>query len=166
MMWQVSLKFQAWMLSVYSTDAASTNLKMVSQIPHLMVPIGFRGLHLLARFFSKKCHLHFLVSDPWMLHHNFYCIFSCYLPSTKFGFGYLYSCSYTNMGCPLIEVSSFKGTRQNGCLPTHLRTETYPVSETLCSLVCRIPDNGQSKNRKKKRAILTLMSVAHSIPSL
>jgi hypothetical protein len=26
----------------------------------------------------------------------------------------------------------------------HLRTETDPVSETLCSLVFRIPDDGQN----------------------
>jgi hypothetical protein len=29
-------------------------------------------------------------------------------------------------------------------LPPHLRTETDPVSEMLCFLVFRIPDNGQS----------------------
>jgi hypothetical protein len=31
-----------------------------------------------------------------------------------------------------------------GVLPPHLRTETDPVSETLCSLVFRIADDGQS----------------------
>jgi hypothetical protein len=30
------------------------------------------------------------------------------------------------------------------CLPLHLRMETDPVSETLYSLVFRIPDDGQS----------------------
>jgi hypothetical protein len=34
-------------------------------------------------------------------------IFSCYLPSTRPGLRYLYSYSYTDMGCPVIEVSSF-----------------------------------------------------------
>jgi hypothetical protein len=33
--------------------------------------------------------------------------FSCYLPLTKPGLRYLYSCSYTDLGCPVIEVSSF-----------------------------------------------------------
>jgi hypothetical protein len=36
-----------------------------------------------------------------------YCIFSCYLLSTKSGLRYLYSCSYTDMGCPVTDVSSF-----------------------------------------------------------
>jgi hypothetical protein len=30
------------------------------------------------------------------------------------------------------------------CLPPHLRTETNPVSETLCFIVSRILDDGQS----------------------
>jgi hypothetical protein len=32
-----------------------------------------------------------------------------------------------------------------GVFPPHLRTETDLVSETLCFLVSRIPDDGQSK---------------------
>jgi hypothetical protein len=35
------------------------------------------------------------------------CVLSCYLPSTKPGLRYLYSRSYTDVGCPVIEVSSF-----------------------------------------------------------
>jgi hypothetical protein len=31
-----------------------------------------------------------------------------------------------------------------GVFPPHLRAETDPISETLCSLVSRIPDDGQS----------------------
>jgi hypothetical protein len=31
-----------------------------------------------------------------------------------------------------------------GVFAPHLRTETDPVSETLCFLVSRIPDDGQS----------------------
>jgi hypothetical protein len=39
----------------------------------------------------------------------------------------------------------FLGIREeNRCLPSHLRPETDSVSETLCSLVFRIPDDGQS----------------------
>jgi hypothetical protein len=41
-----------------------------------------------------------------------------------------------DIGCPVIEASSFSGTQQNRVF-LHLRTETDPVSETSCfSLVC------------------------------
>jgi hypothetical protein len=46
--------------------------------------------------------------------------------------------NYTITGAA-IEISSLKGTQQN-----NRRTETDPVSETLRSLVFRIPDIGQS----------------------
>jgi hypothetical protein len=42
------------------------------------------------------------------------------------------------------EVSSFQGTQHSMFLPPHLRMEADPVSETLCSLVFRIPDNEQN----------------------
>jgi hypothetical protein len=32
---------------------------------------------------------------------------SCCLPLTEPGLMYLYSCSYTNLGCPVIEATSF-----------------------------------------------------------
>jgi hypothetical protein len=41
------------------------------------------------------------------------------------------------------EVSSFEGTQQNRSPSSHMRTETDPVSETLCFLVFIIPDDGQ-----------------------
>jgi hypothetical protein len=44
-----------------------------------------------------------LVSGLCMLYHNFYCIFSCYLSLTKPGLGCLYSCSYTDTGCPAVK---------------------------------------------------------------
>jgi hypothetical protein len=135
------------MLSVYSTDAASSSLKMVSQIPHLIVSIGFHGFRLLARFGKKMSppflSFRFLNASPQFLLHIF--LLSPFYKVWSHRF--LYICSYTNMGCPVIEGSSFKGTQQNGCLPTHLRTETDSVSETLCSLVFRIPHNGQSKKK-------------------
>jgi hypothetical protein len=40
------------------------------------------------------------------------------------------------------------------CLPPHLRTETDPVSETLRSLVSRIPDDGRSQ---KTQVILSVI---------
>jgi hypothetical protein len=36
---------------------------------------------------------------------------------------------------PVIVVSSFYKTRQSRCLPLDLKTETDPVSETLCCLI-------------------------------
>jgi hypothetical protein len=38
-----------------------------------------------------------------------------------------------------LEKANLKGTQQSKCLHPHLRTETDPVSETLCFLVFRIP---------------------------
>jgi hypothetical protein len=43
---------------------------------------------------------------------------------------------------PAIEIS--KGPNRVCVSPSHLRTETDPVFETLCFLVFRIPDGGQS----------------------
>jgi hypothetical protein len=41
-------------------------------------------------------------------------------------------------------LSLSKGPKRVGVFPPHLRTETDPVSETLCFLVSRIPNDGQS----------------------
>jgi hypothetical protein len=65
-----------------------------------------------------------LISGLCMIYHNFYCKFSCYLPLTKPGLGYLYRLAFYN-GHNRVGVSP----------PPHLRTETDPVSETSCSLV-------------------------------
>jgi hypothetical protein len=45
-----------------------------------------------------------------------------------------------------VEVALFQGLNRVSCLPLHLRTETDPVSETLCSLIFKIPDDGLSPN--------------------
>jgi hypothetical protein len=45
---------------------------------------------------------------------------------------------------PVFEVSSLLGTQQSRSLPPHLKMETDPVSETLCSLVFRILDDERS----------------------
>jgi hypothetical protein len=42
------------------------------------------------------------------------------------------------------ETPLSKGPNRVGVSSTHLRTETDTVSEMLCSLVLRIPDDGQS----------------------
>jgi hypothetical protein len=54
----------------------------------------------------------------------------------------------------ILSIIRYSGTRQHnvsetgpnrvGVSPSHLRTETDPVSETLYFLVSRIPDDGQS----------------------
>jgi hypothetical protein len=58
-----------------------------------------------------------LVSGLCMLYHSSYCKFSCYLPLTKPGLRYLYSCSYADLGCPVIEISSFYRTQLSRCFP-------------------------------------------------
>jgi hypothetical protein len=50
-----------------------------------------------------------LVSDLGMLYDNFYCNFSCYFS--------LHSCSYTDRGYLVIEVSSFRRKQQSRCPP-------------------------------------------------
>jgi hypothetical protein len=59
--------------------------------------------------------------------------------------------SFTLLGLlpivPLVQwqrLLALKETEQNRCLLTHLSTETEPVPKMPCSLVFRIPDNGQS----------------------
>jgi hypothetical protein len=54
-----------------------------------------------------------------------------------------YSGSYTEIGCPVTEVSPFLGTQKNRCLPAHLRMETGSVSKTLYSLKYRTIDTVQ-----------------------
>jgi hypothetical protein len=53
----------------------------------------------------------------------------------------------------VIEVRSSYWNQQSRCLhPLHLRTETDPLSETLCSLVFFIiPDDGQSRKASSPR---------------
>jgi hypothetical protein len=49
-----------------------------------------------------------------------------------------------NVHCLRLALS--KGQNRVGVSTSHLRTETDTVSETLCFLVTRIPDDGQSPN--------------------
>jgi hypothetical protein len=48
------------------------------------------------------------------------------------------------MDGPVNEVISFQEIEQTRCLPPHLRTETDPVSETMCSRFFKMPDYGQT----------------------
>jgi hypothetical protein len=72
------------------------------------VALVLMHLVLSARFITWiSASLSVIVLRMCMLYHNFYCIFSCYLASTKSGLRYLHNCSESGMGCPVIEVSSF-----------------------------------------------------------
>jgi hypothetical protein len=47
----------------------------------------------------------------------------------------------------ILENTTFRKLEYVSSFPPHLKTETDPVSETLCFLFSRIPDDGQeSKN--------------------
>jgi hypothetical protein len=74
--------------SFYSRDGASGRQKMVwHEILQLMLCVGFHGLGLLHRIFDS---FSVLFSGLCMLHDNFYCTLSCYLPLTKPDLGYIY----------------------------------------------------------------------------
>jgi hypothetical protein len=69
---------------------------------------------------------------------------------------------------PLVsEVSSFWGTQHITRLPSHFMTETDPVSGTLCFVVIRIPDDGQSPETQWSRVLNTVVSTLYilMIPS-
>jgi hypothetical protein len=50
----------------------------------------------------------------------------------------------TEHGVQWLRLALSNGPNRVGVSPSHLRTETNPVPETLCFLVFRIPDDGQS----------------------
>jgi hypothetical protein len=59
------------------------------------------------------------VAGLCVLCHDLYCIFSRYLPLTEPGLRYFYRSCYTDMGCPVIEGSSFsKGPNRVGVTPS------------------------------------------------
>jgi hypothetical protein len=81
---------------------------MVPQFSSIIPSIGSHGLGLVARFVAKNLHLLVqLVSVLCMRYHNFYCSFSCYLPTDKPGLRWLYCFGILDLGCSVIEVSSF-----------------------------------------------------------
>jgi hypothetical protein len=72
----------------------------------------------------------------------------CFLLST-FGITWpqvLCSCTQRDMGCPVIEGSSFWGAHQSRCLPLSHEDGRDGASETVCFLVFRTPDDGRVKN--------------------
>jgi hypothetical protein len=75
--------------------------------------------------------------------HNFYCIFSCFISWTHPGVRRMYSCCYVTWVVQWLRLALSNGPNRVCVSPCHLRTETDPVSETLCFLVFRIPDDRQ-----------------------
>jgi hypothetical protein len=57
-----------------------------------------------------------------------------------------------------------KGPNRVGVFRHHLRTETDPVSETLCSVVFRIPDDGQSPKPFTNSNVRTLKNLQLQSP--
>jgi hypothetical protein len=99
-----------------STDGTSSKHKMISQNSlHLILCIGFDWLGFLPFQIFRSVHA--------LL--QFYCIFSCYLLSAKPGLRCLYSCSYTDVVCPVIEVISFQVTQHSRCLPLTWRKNIW-----------------------------------------
>jgi hypothetical protein len=88
-------------------SGTSGRQKMVSKHSQIILCIGFHGLGLLQiklsppPLFISKFQVCACIITIFIKH------FSCYHPLTKPGLRYLYSCSYTDIGCTVIEVSSF-----------------------------------------------------------
>jgi hypothetical protein len=78
-----------------------------------------------------------------MLYQNLYRIFSCYLPSSEPALRYLYSCSYNDVCCSVVEIR---------CLSPYLRTETDPLSEPFCRFV-----RYHTKNKSKDPVNLSVV---------
>jgi hypothetical protein len=120
----------------HSRDGASSRLKMFSQILYLiLLYIGFHGLGLLQKIFTS---VSILISGPCML----YFIFSSYLPLTKPVSGIYLAVVILTWVIQWLTFTLRDPTEYVS--PTHLMTETDPVSETLCSLVFWILDDGQN----------------------
>jgi hypothetical protein len=156
----VSISFYSRVFGFYPTDDASGRYKMVlgpdghylghfciyyffphnwkkfHRILQLILCIGFHGLRLLHKLFTS---LSILVLGLCMLYNNLYCVFSYHLPSTNPGLKYLHSCNDNDMGCPVIEVSSFWRIQQSRCLTWGRKQITFPKH----CVVLWIADDGQ-----------------------
>jgi hypothetical protein len=76
---------------------------------------SFHGLGLLHKIFIT---FSMLVSGLYMLYHNFYYTFSCYLLMTKPDIRCFCSCSYIDVGWPVVEMGSFYWTQRSRCFPS------------------------------------------------
>jgi hypothetical protein len=96
--------------------ALPLGIKWFHKILHLILYTDFLGRGFLHTTYTS---LSILISGLCMLHHNFYCIFSC-ISLWQSLVSYLHGCSCTGMGCPVTEVSSFLRTKKSRCLSPHL----------------------------------------------
>jgi hypothetical protein len=89
-----------------STDGTSSTYKCFYNIKifKLYFSIGVHAFGLLHLFFIS---FSILVSGLYMYYQNCYWTFSSYLRLTNPDLMFIYSCSYTNIGYPVAEVSSF-----------------------------------------------------------
>jgi hypothetical protein len=105
---------------------------------------------------DNPCQIHYsyiLVPSICVLYHNFYCIFSCYLRPNLPSLMWLNGCVNLTGVVQWLKLAFSKGPNRVGVSP-HVRTETDPVSETLCFLVYRIPDDGQSPKKSSNSECL------------
>jgi hypothetical protein len=131
----------------YSTDGTSGRYYMSSQNVFHFFAMVLLHLVLLVMFVAQ-IYTSFSIPVPRMcvLYHNFYWVFSCYLPPNKPGLEWLNSCVNLTEFVQWLRLALSKGPKRVDVFsPFHLRTETDPVSETSCFLVSRIPDDGEVK---------------------
>jgi hypothetical protein len=118
---------------------------MVTWILHLILCIGFNGLSLLARSVANNFHLRFYLSFRSMcVYHNFYLHFFLLSPFDKAWSRILMYIDLVILMWVVQWLLALSRGPNRSVSRTYLRMETHPVSETLCSLVFRILDVGQS----------------------
>jgi hypothetical protein len=82
-------------------------------------------------------------------------MYNCIIPRITGGFHFVRRLVFSrpeNTTFRKLDLFPFSGEGGKHLLcwvpPPHQRIDTDPVSETLCSLVSRIPDNGQSERNQ------------------
>jgi hypothetical protein len=123
----VSIRFQSWVFSFYSTDGARGRHKMVSEILRLILCIGFLGFGLLHKIFTS---LSILVSGMCTVFIVYFPVISLQRSLVS---GIYIAVVILRWVVLWLRLALSEGPNRVGVLP-HLRTETDPVSQTLCSL--------------------------------
>jgi hypothetical protein len=135
---------------------------LVQFTPQMALVVDTTYLHkFFLHFFATLVLMHFVLFDRFVaqmsssfsilvprmcvLYHNFYCIFSCYLPPNKPGLKWLNSCVNLTRVVQWLRLALSKGPNWVGAfsLP-HLRTETDPIFEMSCFLFSRLLGDGKS----------------------
>lgn len=99
-------------------------LLLQSQYNFIYSPFNLMQWVSLSFFVIKVCcrnnftSVSILVLWACVLCHNFQCISSCYLSQTRkdLRYWFTFSCSVPSLGCPVMELSSFKGAQRSRCL--------------------------------------------------